>query len=129
MALRRYEGPAQIFFGSTMMAEAKSVSVSIRGNNQKVFTMRGGRSALSGRSRGAAECELKVENAVPVAGYEVDAHDHCLRNSDVRIVIVGGGKRRTYEGWIEDTDEGRGTDKDATISFTMVSGPPITSGA
>lgn len=129
MALRRYQGPTQVFFGSTMMAQAKSLSVSVKGNNQKVFTMGAGKPALSGRSRGAVECELKIENAIPVVGYEVDAIEHCIRNSDVRIVVVSGGRRRTYEGWIDDVDDASATDKDATLSFTVIAGPPITSAA
>ncbi len=124
MALREFEGPAQVFFGSRALAEAGSVSVSIQGNNRKVYTMRGGRAALRGRSRGPVESELKIESAIPKAGYEADFIRACVVNADVRVVVVSGGQRHQFEGWIEDVSENHSTEQSASISFTVVAGPP-----
>ena len=116
-----YEGPGKFYLNNNLLAEAMSVRVALSGNNNKVFTMRKG---LAGRSRGAIESELTVENAVPLAGLEGEFMELCISNSNVTAVIDFAGKRYSYDGWIEGVELGQSTDGAATCSFTIPAGKP-----
>lgn len=121
MARDIYEGPAELYFNNSLLAEARSIRVAITGNNRKVYTMKKG---LAGRSRGPVEVEVTVENAVPKGGLEADFNQLCVDNEDVDIVYVQAGKRITIEGWIESVDNNQGTDDAAAVSFTAMAGKP-----
>lgn len=124
MAQREFQGPAQVFFGSRPLAECDSARVRIQGNNRKVYTMRGGRPGLRGRSRGPVESEISLTNAIPKEGFEADFPQACIVNADVRIVVVSGKQRFQFDGWIEDVDLNHSTEQSASISFTVTAGPP-----
>src|SRR3990167_7209038 len=97
--LALYAGPASVFFGARLLAEASGIHVVVAGNNTPVKTMQRG---LAGRSRGAGGSEATVANAIPVAGLEADFYGKCVRNENVRLVYVQDGKRIQLDGWIED---------------------------
>lgn len=121
MALDQYEGPAEVQFDNSTLAEATSVSIQVNGNNNPVTTMKKG---LAGRSRGAVTADIQVENAVPKGGLEQEFIEKCVDNADVVITHLYAGRQYIYEGYIDSVDASQGTDAPASISFTVVAGPP-----
>jgi hypothetical protein len=121
MALDQYEGVAEIQIDNQTLAEAVSVNVNHNANNNPVVTMKKG---LAGRSRGAYQVEVQVENAVPRAGLEAEWVEKCRENEDVVITHILAGKTYTYEGWIDTVSTQQGTDTPASLSFTAMCGPP-----
>ena len=121
MTQGKYEGPGKVFFGANLLAESSRVRVSINGNNRRVYTMKRG---LAGRSRGPVESELTVDNAVPLAGLEEDYFEKCIANADVRIVVDQAGKRLQFDGWIDSVESEQSNDAAASLTFTVVAGPP-----
>lgn len=121
MSLGKYEGPGEIQYNNRTLAEAMSVSITHNPNNNRVYTMKKG---LAGRSRGAYEAEISVENAVPKAGLEQDFIAHCIEDADVTISVLYAGKTYIYEGFIDSVDQSQATDAAATLSFTVVAGKP-----
>jgi hypothetical protein len=118
----QYEGPAEVQFDQSTLAEAVSISVTHSGNNNPVVTMKRG---LAGRSKGAFQSEIQVENAAPKGGLEAEFVEKCIENADVSIVHVFAGKTYTYDGWIDTDSIQQGTDQPASLSFTVIAGPPI----
>ncbi len=121
MALDKYEGPAEVQFDQSTLAEAQSVSITVNGNNNPVTTMKKG---FAGRSRGATTVEIQVENAVPKGGLEAEFIEKCVENADVVITHLYAGRQYIYEGYIDSVEATQGTDAPATISFTAMAGPP-----
>lgn len=121
MALDQYEGPAEVQFDNSTLAEAMSISLTINGNNNQVTTMKKG---LAGRSRGAVTVEIQVENAVPKGGLEKEFIEKCVQNADVTITHLYAGRQYIYPGYIDSIDAQQGTDAPASISFTVVAQPP-----
>lgn len=121
MALGNYEGPGKVFFGANLLAEANRVRVSVNANNRRVYTMKRG---LAGRSRGATESEITVDNAIPIAGLEEEFYEKCIDNEDVRVVIDQAGKRLQFDGWIDSVESEQTTDAAASLTFSVVAGPP-----
>jgi hypothetical protein len=119
--LTQYEGPGEVQFDAKSLAEAISVSVSIAPNSQPVRTMKKG---LSGRSRGPVECTIRVSNAVPKAGMEIDFLEKCINDADVTINIVVGGKRLGFDGWITGFDAEYSVGSPAGATFTVMAGKP-----
>lgn len=121
MALEQYEGPGEVLFDNSAMAEATSISIQNNGNNNPVVTMKKG---LAGRSRGALTVDITVENAVPKGGLEAEFIEKCVENADVTITHLMAGRQYIYDGYIDSTDTQQGTDTPASISFTVVAQPP-----
>lgn len=122
--LRNYEGPAKVYVGAKLLADATSVRITVSANSAMVRTMNGGRAAVAGRSRGATSSEVQVSSAIPVAGYEFDAYSALVAGANVRIVLVEGGKRIVLDAWIESSSSERGVDSAAGIDFTAQGGEP-----
>src|SRR5690348_16410446 len=121
MALDKYEGPAEVQFASSTLAEATSISLTLSGNNNPVTTMKKG---FAGRSRGAMTVEIQVENAVPKGGLEAEFIEKCIENADVVITHMYAGRQYIYEGYIDSVDAQQGTDAPASLSFTVQAAPP-----
>jgi hypothetical protein len=121
MALEQYEGPGEIQFDNSTLAEATSLSIQVNGNNNPVTTMKKG---LSGRSRGAVTVDIQVENAVPKGGLEKEFIEKCVENADVQITHLYAGRQYIYPGYIDSVDAQQGVDAPASISFTVVAQPP-----
>lgn len=120
-ALTKYEGPCEVTFDSRTLAEATSCSISVAPNSTPVNTMKKG---LAGRSRGPAACTLRVANAIPKAGLEVDFIDKCVDDADVTLVVIIGGKRRAFDGWISSVETEFSTGAAAGATFTVMAGKP-----
>ena len=121
MSLTRYQGPGEIYANSRLLAEAASITVRTMSNNNKVRTMKKG---LAGFSAGPTEVEIRIDSAVPKAGYEVDFKTIVERKLAMEIVHVdAGGVRRRYEGWVDDCEQGQSTDAAATMSMNFVGKP------
>jgi hypothetical protein len=118
----KYEGPGTIQMDSSTLAEATSVRVRGASNNSRVRTLRRG---LAGRSKGPREFEITVANAIPVAGMEQDFIQKMIDDADVSIVVVTGGKRYQYDGWIDDISTNNDTDSAAGVEYTVIAGKPL----
>lgn len=113
----RYEGPGEVQFDNSTLAEATSLSVTNAANSNAVTTMKKG---LAGRSRGAPTTSIQVENAVPKAGMEAEFVEKCVQDADVTITHLFGKRRYIYEGWIEEVATTQGTDAATSLSFTFM---------
>lgn len=120
-ALTKYEGPCEVQFNTRTLAEATSCSISIAPNSNPVNTMKKG---MAGRSKGPVACTIRIANAIPKAGLEVDFIDKCVDDEDVTIVVIIGGKRRAFDGYIGSTDVEFATGSAAGATFTVMSGKP-----
>lgn len=120
-AMNTYEGPGELYFQARLLAEATKCSVRVNGNNNKVATMKKG---LAGKSDGATESEITIENAIPRKGYESDFLEKCVKKEYVRLVVISGGQRHTFNGWVESVEWNNAVDSPAAISMTMVAGAP-----
>jgi hypothetical protein len=121
MAFEYYEGPGEIQFNGSTLAEATSVKVQYMSNSKPVITMAKG---FSGVSRGPAQSRLSVENACPKAGMEDEFIEKCIAGEKVDIVVVFGGKRRTHQGVIDTVDTSSASDATGMVNFEVVAGPP-----
>lgn len=121
MALDRYEGPAEVQFDNSTLAEATSLSITNTSNANPVTTMKGG---LRGRSRGAPMANIQVDNAIPKAGMEVEFIEKCVQDADVTITHLFGDRRYIYDGWIDEVATTQGTDAPTSLSFTVTARPP-----
>jgi hypothetical protein len=121
MALENYEGPAEIYAQGRLLAECQKFSLTVKGNNNKVFTMKRG---LAGKSDGPRESEATIENAIPRKGYDVDFMTHCVKGKVLSITYKSGGKRHTLDMWVEDVQSSNATDSPAVLQATLNGGPP-----
>ena len=122
MPMQEYEGPAQVQMNGRTLAEATTARARVSGNNRPVVTMK---KALAGRSRGPVQSEVSVDNAIPKSGFEADFIDKVVKNADVRITILVGKKRLQFDGWIDDVEVSQSAADTASISFTVIAGPPL----
>lgn len=121
MSLDRYEGPGEVQFNSRTLAEAVSISTNIASNSSEVLTMKKG---LAGRSAGPTRTEISVESAVPKGGMELEFAEMCVKDADVTITHRFAGKTYIYEGWIDSVESSQSTDSPASVSFSVIAGPP-----
>lgn len=122
MPLTRYEGPGEFQFDGRTLAEAKTIRVDFTSNSTTVKTMKKG---TAGRSKGAFETRIEVENAVPKGGLEQPFVEKCVDDADVRVTFLFAGKRYQVEGWIDNVSANQGTEEDAGLSFTVIGGKPL----
>lgn len=113
----RYEGPGEVQFDNSTLAEATSITTTNTANSQPVTTMKGG---LVGRSRGAPTAEIQVDNAVPKAGMEAEFIEKCVEDADVTITHLLGARRYIYDGWITEVTVTQGTDTPTSASFSVM---------
>lgn len=123
--LGKYEGPAQIFVGTKLLANATSCRFTVTANDSPVRTMNGGRAALAGFSGGAVTTEVQISSAIPVAGYEYDAYAALQARKTVRIVLKEAGKRRQVDARIQTVSSERSVDGPASVDFTAMGGEPL----
>lgn len=119
--MQDYEGPSEIYVGARLLAECRSLRISVTANNNKVYTMKRG---LAGKSDGPRESEATIENAIPRKGYERDFAKLCIEGGYVRIVQRAGKTRRTFNGWIESAEDSFAVDSPASHTATFQGGPP-----
>jgi hypothetical protein len=119
--VEKYQGPAEIWLNSRAIYEAQSISWSVKGNNNKVFTMR---KELAGKSNGPRESEATIKNAIPVKGLEFNLVQKVLDGAIVSLVFKVGTMRVQVNGWFEETSGEAATDASASITGTFVGGKP-----
>jgi|GEM_PF-6460529 len=116
-----YEGPGQVFYQGSLLAEAKSVRISHQGNGSDVNTMHRG---FAGLARGAFRSEVTVTSAVPKGGMEKDFTQAIIDQATVRVVVVRGGQRLGYAGKINTEESENSIESAAEHNFTLVAGVP-----
>ena len=121
MPLRSYEGPGQLQIDGQTIAEAETVRVNIRSNNNRVYTML---RQFAGRSKGPTETEISIDNAIPRAGFEIDFTRRIVADADVRVTVLVGGQRLQFDGYIDDVALSQGVQEMARASITIAAGPP-----
>ena len=48
----------------------------------------------------------------------------CVEDADVTITHLFAGKTYIYEGWIDTVESSQGAESPASVSFTVIAGPP-----
>lgn len=119
--LGNYEGPAKVFYQGKLLAETQSARLRVTGNNNKVVTMV---KQFAGKSDGATESEISLENAIPRKGFERNFLQVVIDKELVRIVLDIGGERVQVHCYAEDSEYTSSTDASAGISVTLMGGPP-----
>jgi hypothetical protein len=120
-ALTKYQGPGEIQVDGKTLAEATSVTVTVTPSSTPVNTMKKG---FGGRSKGPVVCTIEVENAIPIAGLEVDFIQKCIDDEDITVTMIIGNKRRAFDGYISGTRANYATGSAAGASFTVMAGKP-----
>lgn len=120
MADDHYEGPGEIQFDGSTLADAKNVKVDYTSNATPVMTFAGYR----GASLGVGMTELSVDTAVAKAGMEADFIEKCFSGAKCDIVVVFGGKRRSHAATIKTVSTSSSSEAEGTASFTAFSGKP-----
>lgn len=123
--LNQYEGPGELYFNGRLLAEASKCEATVKGNNNKVFTMKRG---LAGKSDGARESEGTIECAIPRKGYEVDFMTKCVKGTTGELVLKSGGKRHKFAIWIEEVRTANSVDSPAALTVNWTGGPPDSRG-
>jgi hypothetical protein len=116
----QYSGTAQVIFNNRVLAECDEATCNIMSQNQEVNTFKKG---LAGFSRGPTKVEISLGSAVPIAGYEVDYEDLCVKKLPCVVVMIDAGKRRRYEGWIDTVDKARSTSASAKATVKFIGKP------
>lgn len=119
--MENYEGQAEIYAQGRLLAECQDFSLTVKANNNKVYTMKRG---LAGKSDGPRESEATIKTAIPRKGYEVNFMDHCAKGKILSITYKSGGKRHTIDMWVDEVQSSNATDSPATQSITLSGGPP-----
>jgi hypothetical protein len=119
-----YEGPGQVFYQGSLLADATMVRVRHNRNGSEVLTMSKG---FAGMTAGAFKSEITVENAVPkniTAQGNPDFVDAMVKGKHVRVVVVHGGKRYGYDGVIDSCDIDNSAKDAAASNFVMFAPRP-----
>lgn len=120
-----YQGPAEIWLNSRALFEVQSIDWSVKGNNNKVHTMRRG---LAGKSDGPRESETTLKNAIPIKGLEFNFIQYVLSGKPCSLVFKVGGTRVTIPGWFEEASGNSATDSSSSITGAFVGGVPKLTG-
>lgn len=121
MGFEYYEGPGEIQFNGSTLAEATSIKIRYSSNAADSITMTKG---WAGIARGPAMAEISVTNVVPKIGMENDYIDMCMTGAKCDIVVPFGAKRRAHQAVIKDVETSQTAEGIATADFTAKSGPP-----
>lgn len=115
-----YQGPGEIQFNGSTLAESKSVRVSVASNAKDVNTMAKG---LAGRSKGPVKTTINIENAAPLAGLEDEFVELCQSSDYVDVVVTFAGKRYQWTGWVDSVDLDTNVDNPASANLVVMAGP------
>lgn len=116
-----YQGPGEIQFNGSTLAESKSVRVQIMSNAKEQMTMAKG---LAGRSKGPVKSTINIENAAPLAGLEDEFVELCVAGTYVDVVVAFAGKRYQWTGWIDTVDLDTNVENPASANLEITAGPP-----
>lgn len=117
MAQTIYMGPATLFYLGRPVLETDSITLSVQSNNKAVVTGRRGR---SGHTKGPKSYSLKVSNAIPSTGLEVDWQQICDDQEVVTLGVKFANRTYTLEGDLADvelTSEAEGGSAKCSFNF------------
>lgn len=117
MAESQLYSSAFVTIDSSILSEASSVSVSRKSGASNVLTLAKG---FAGVSPGANMIEVKVTNAVPAVGFEIDFSKMIGNLVPVEIGIFAAGKQLISKGFITEDDLKKAVNGDATLDITFV---------
>lgn len=113
-----YAGPAQVTFNGQPLIQPTSVRITRTSNNAKVKTLAGG---LVGRTKGAPEVSITLENAVPLAGHEAKFNDLIFQSNDIfELGVEIASVVETFVCWTESSDNGSTVDQPVTNSVQLI---------
>ena len=111
-----YSAPAHILYDGVPVLQSSSVNFQIQTDNKDVLTLLLGR---AGHSRGAKKCSVQVENAIPLAGYEIDWPAVAAAQAEIALSFKIANKTYNCVGDVRDVDIRSGVDNANTMSFTF----------
>lgn len=117
---QKYQGACEVAFNSSVLAEAKTVSIELTNNSKREVTMAKG---FAGSALGPVMNEITVDSAVPLVGLEADFIAACVVTATVQITVAYAGKRYTFNAVIESVSLKAGAEEASLISFKAVAGP------
>lgn len=115
-----YQGPGEIQWNGSTLAESKSVRISVSSNAKPVITMAKG---LAGRSKGPPQTSITIENAAPLAGLEDAFVEKCQKGEYIDVTVAFAGKRYQWRGWIDSVDLETDNENPASANLSMTAGP------
>lgn len=110
-----YSGPGYVVYRGRPVLQSGSVSFQVATNNKDVDTLLLGR---AGHSRGARKIQVQVENAIPLAGYEIDWAALANAQAEVALTFRIAGKSYNCVGDVRDVDIRTNVDNANSMSFT-----------
>lgn len=124
MALQTYS-QVEVYLNGAKLAEEAQVTISRRSNAQPVMTVAKG---YAGESPGAAMLEIKVTNAIPAAGFEVNPGSFMgLVSSSaltpVELTFFTAGQTLTTRGFIFEDNLSHAVNSEAKLEFSARTEP------
>lgn len=111
-----YSGPGQVLWGDRVVLEAENAQFALATGNNDVSTLAKGR---AGHSRGAKKYTLRVDNAIPDTGFEVDWEGIADAQLEVAIGFRIGTTTWLLRGDIRDVDVSTDTNASNKVTFTF----------
>lgn len=106
--------------GGKLQAEMQQIDMNTDGKHQLIETLVKG---LAGLSRGSPTRTIKVQSAVPQAGFEFDPVPNIVQLIPAELQIWGPGtppSQSNGQVWILSSDLSQGVNKQASLSFNCV---------
>lgn len=116
-----YQGPGEIQWNGSTLAEAKNVKFSIMSGGQDVATMAKG---WAGSAPSFVKTTLTIEEAVPLAGLEADFVEALVKGSFIDVTVAYAGKRYSWTAKIESVDGEMSIENPSNVSLSLTSGAP-----
>lgn len=119
MALQLYTNAIITWNGSTL-AEESSVTVDVVSNAQEVTTVSKG---FAGLSPGAPKITVKIESAVPFAGFELNPGKYVRTLTVGELSVFAASAQLTSKGFITDYSFTHAVNQDSRLSLTFIGEP------
>ena len=106
-----------------LLMEHGSAQLTRSGNHREVHTVAKG---WAGITPGAPDCEMDIDNALPVADFEYDAGSAIFNATQVELGLLGpGGKTAVSKGFILTDTVRQGVNDSAGYSFRFKGSFPL----
>lgn len=119
MALQVYT-PASVFVNGALLTEESSVTVDVSSNASPVTTVAKG---FAGMAVGAPTISLKIDNAVPAAGFELNPGSFLLGLKVVEFSIFAANAQLTIKGFVTDYTFSHAVNQESRLSLTAMCEP------
>jgi hypothetical protein len=110
---------AYVYWNGKLLMEHASVTVTRSSGSQAVTTVGRG---YAGESLGAPTCEVQVDNAVPVAGFEQNMQDFIETLEPGEIGVLVAGLMMTGKGFIVQDSFKHAVNQESGYSFSYRGG-------